>query len=76
MDQTTTGPKWPLWLWGLQLIPATFLLVYALWRLTAGSEVETNLLRSILGLGVGALWSATALLMLALRNGRRTPIAS
>ena len=75
MNQTTTRPKWPLWLWGLQLIPATFLLVYALWRLTAEIEVETSLLKSILGLGVGTLWSAMVLLMLALRNGRHWLVA-
>ncbi len=71
MGRSTTVPRWPLWLWSLQLAPAGFLIVYAAWRLTAGFGAPSGELKSIVALGAGGTWFASALGMLLNSRARQ-----
>ena len=70
MVDATRGPKWPLWIWGLQAIPSCFLLSYGIWRLASSFDPRGEELRSYLVVIVGALWLLASLVPLFRTGGQ------
>ena len=66
-----TKPLWPLWTWSVQLLPAAFFVIFAVWRLNVGDRIQSDALTSILALLTGSAWFAAALGMLVVRGGRQ-----
>ncbi|MCZ6771139.1 MAG: hypothetical protein O7G83_04000, partial [Proteobacteria bacterium] len=58
MNQAGAEPRWPLWIWGLQLFPAGGLLAYGGWRLRFALAGNGADLISILILCCAGLWLA------------------
>lgn len=74
-DPQNTSARWPYWLWSVQLLPALVLTIYAGWRISVASAERLGITVSVIGLTLGVLWLAGALLMLASARGRRWIIA-
>lgn len=68
-NQKRSRPVWPLWVWGLQLLPAIFLLVFALWRISLLDGRPADI-KTLVALGIASIWFLGILLGLALPQGR------
>ena len=64
-------PRWPLWVWGLQLVPAAFLLSFAIWRLIESTQLQASPAMTFLAFAIGAAWSSLVLAVLAFRRTRQ-----
>ena len=76
MKHASTDPRWPLWFWALQLIPACVFIAYGVWRLKIGLNVEGTNLTSVLVVCLGGLWSVVVLAGLLMPNARRWLVQS
>ena len=71
MTRQAEGPGWPLFLWGAQLIPAIFVVLFAVLRIVAASGAQSVKLNSLLLLVFGTAWFFVAAQMLFSKRGRR-----
>lgn len=63
-------PRWPLWLWSVQLLPAACLLYFGIWRQSTANQIQADQTTTTLILAVGAVWAAVVVGVLALPRPR------
>ena len=68
--QNARPSRWPLWLWGAQLLPAALLIIFGLWRQSLRDHIEFDATTTVVALAAGLLWAAAAAVMLLLPSGR------
>ena len=75
MKRAQNTLSWPLWLWSVQLLPATFLLIFAVFGMAL--EVDQQIIdwRFVLIFIVGSAWLISAMAMLIWPRGRMWLVA-
>ena len=63
-------PRWPLWLWSLQLVPIALLLFLALWVLAVKDQGDGGS-KAPIALAIGVAWAFTVFGMLVSAKGRK-----
>jgi len=70
MTQQATEPGWPLFLWGAQLFPAMFVMLFAGRRILAASDAQSIDIFILLLLVAATVWFFMATQMLISKHGR------
>lgn len=68
-------PRWPLWVWGLQLVPAAFLVFFAIWRQSVKDRIQADEVITFLSLAIGVAWVLGILATLVFSRSRQWLIA-
>ena len=61
-------PRWPIWIWSLQLVPGTFLVIIAVWRFIGQVGTPAITLSALVG---GLLWTTATVAVAAWPPARR-----